>query len=85
MAHLGEGRERRAAHALGGRIAADQLRMLGFQRLEFVEQAIVFGVGDARLVEDVVAVVVLIQLSAQLKNAGFDGGHDVLSKSKRAA
>lgn len=85
MAHLSEGRERRAADALGGRVAADQLRVFGFQCLELMEQAIVFGVGNARLVEYVVAIVVLIQLSAQLKNAGFGGGHGVLSKSKRAA
>jgi hypothetical protein len=31
-----------------------------------MEQAIVLGVRDAGLVEDVVAIVVLIQLSAQL-------------------
>jgi hypothetical protein len=38
----------------------------GFQRLELVEQPVVLGVRNARLVEDVVAVVVLIQFSAQL-------------------
>jgi len=40
--------------------------VLGLQGLEFVEQAIVLGVRNARLVEDVVTIVVLIQFSAQL-------------------
>ncbi|MNJ00120.1 hypothetical protein D3C73_1593730 [compost metagenome] len=66
MTHLGERRQRRAAHSLGGRVAGDQLGMGRFQRLELVEQAVVFDVRNARLVEHVIAIVVLIQLSAQL-------------------
>jgi hypothetical protein len=75
VAHLGERRQRRAADALGRRVAGDQLGMGGFKGLEFMEQTIVFDVRNARLVQHVVTVVVLIQLSAQLENAGFGGGH----------
>ncbi len=66
MADLGERGQRRAADALGRRVGGDQFRVFGFQGLELVVQAIVFGVRDARFVEHVVAVVVLIQFSTQL-------------------
>ena len=65
MADLREGRQRSAAHPLGRGVRRDPLGMLGFQRFELMEQTIVFGVRDARLVEHVVAIVVLIQFSAQ--------------------
>ncbi|MNM99011.1 hypothetical protein D3C81_1115600 [compost metagenome] len=76
VAYLAERRQRRATDALGRRVSGHQLRVFGFQGLEFVEQAIVFGVRHARLIEHVVAVVVLIELGTQFKNSGF-GGHGV--------
>lgn len=79
MLDLGERRQRRTADPLRRRITRDQLRMLGLQGLEFLEQAIVLGVRDARLVEDVITVVVLIQFSAQFEDAGVGGGHGCLS------
>ncbi|MNI17184.1 hypothetical protein D3C73_705460 [compost metagenome] len=66
VTHLGERRQRRAAHSLGRRIAGDQFRIGGFKRFELVEQPIVLGVGNARLIQHVIAIVVLIQLGTQL-------------------
>ena len=66
VTHLSERGQRHAADALGRRVAGDQFRIGRFQRLELVEQAVVLGIGNARLVENVIAIVVLIQLSAQL-------------------
>ena len=66
VAHLGKRRERRAAHALSRRVVADQLRIGRFQRLELLEQPIVLGVRNARLIQHVVSVVVQIQFSAKL-------------------
>ncbi|MNY09215.1 hypothetical protein D3C86_1421210 [compost metagenome] len=66
MTHLGKRRQRRTAHSLRWRVAGDQFGIGRFQSLELVEQAVVLGVRNARLVEHVVTIVVLIQLSAQL-------------------
>ena len=66
VAHLSERRQGRAADSLGWRVTGDQFRVGSFERLELVEQPIVFGVRNARLVQHVIAIVVLIQLGAQL-------------------
>ncbi|MCY1358922.1 hypothetical protein D9M69_454710 [compost metagenome] len=66
VTHLGKRRQRRAAHSLGWRVTGDQFGIGRFQSLELAEQAVVFGVRNARFVEHVVTIVVLIQLSAQL-------------------
>ena len=66
VTHLSKGGQRRAAYPLGRRVGSDQLGMLGFQRLQLTEQTVVLGVRDARLVEHMVTVVMLIQFSAQL-------------------
>jgi len=87
MLDLGERRQRRTADPLRRRIARDQVRMLGFQGLELMEQTVVLGVRNARLVEDVVTVVVLIQFSAQFEDAGVGGGHGcslIKQKSSRS-
>ncbi|CAG0909199.1 unnamed protein product [Cyprideis torosa] len=55
-----------AADALAGRIGADQLRKLGFQRLQFAHQHVVFGVADRRLVVNVVAPIMLVDELHQL-------------------
>jgi len=84
---LSERRQRRAADPLRRRIPRDQFRMLSFQSLELVEQPIVLGVRNTRLVEDVVTVVVLIQFSAQFEDAGVGGGHGcslIKQKSSRS-
>ena len=80
--HLDEALARLAAHPLGGRIGGDQLGMLGFERLEFVHQPVEFGVADLRIVEHVIAVLVIADLVAQrfdLLLHIFAGGHEQLS------
>ena len=52
----------RRAHALGRRVGADKLGILLLERLELVEEAVVVGVRDLRVVEDVVAVQVVLDL-----------------------
>jgi hypothetical protein len=65
MAHRLKLRQRTGPHALRRRIGREQFGMGGFQCLQFLEQAVVFGVRDAGLVEDVIAVVVAVQFVAQ--------------------
>ncbi|MNZ54724.1 hypothetical protein D3C78_726350 [compost metagenome] len=79
VAHLAERTERLGADALGRRVAADQLGMRLLQRLQFLEQAIVFGIRHARLVEHVVAIVVLVDGDTQLLDAlGGSTGHGAI-------
>lgn len=85
MAHLAKGGQGSAADALGGRVGCDKVRVLGFKRLQLVEQAVVFGIRHAGLVEHVVAVVVLVELGTQFVDTGFGGHFQVLLHSKRAA
>ncbi|MNK90474.1 hypothetical protein D3C87_1105300 [compost metagenome] len=85
VTHLGERGQRHAADALGRRVAGDQFRVGRFQRFELVEQPVVLGVRNARLVEDVVTVVVLIEFSAQFKNAVFGGGHGCSLKKQKSS
>ena len=66
MAHGAEFLARRGADALGGRVGRGQLGMIGLERFEPAHQAIVFGVGNLGIVEDVVAVVVMVNLLAKL-------------------
>ena len=40
--------------------------MLFFQRLQFAEQAVIFAVADLRVIQRVVAVIVVVQRLAQL-------------------
>lgn len=55
-----------------------------FQRLQFAEQAVVFGVGHGRRVQHVVFMAVTVQQLAQLGCAQFMCGHRKLSNGKRA-
>jgi hypothetical protein len=63
--HRGEAGERRRADPLRRRVAAQQLGMLGFERLQLAKQPVVLGISDQRCIEDVIAVVVLADLGAQ--------------------
>ena len=74
MPHLTESTERCAADPLSRRIRRDQLRMRRLQRFQFVVQAVVFGIRNARLIQYVVTVTVQIQIRAQCKDAGGSGG-----------
>ena len=73
VAHRGEARQHRAAHALGGRIGRAQLGVRGFQRLQFLEQAVVLGVGQLGGIQRVVLVRGALDQAPQLGGAGFDG------------
>ena len=59
--HLDEAFARLAAHALGGRIGRDELRMRGLQLAQLLHQRVVFGIADLGAVEDVVEVLVAPQ------------------------
>ena len=63
-----------AAHALSRRVRLDVIRMLGLQLLQRVHQAVEFRVADLRIVEHVIAVLVMPNLFAQ----GFDFVLDVV-------
>jgi len=60
-----------AAHALGGGVIGDEIRMLGFELLKFLEQFVIFTVGDRRLGVDVVAAIVLFELLGEFPDARF--------------
>jgi hypothetical protein len=66
--------DRRAADPLGGRVGRDELRVLGLDRAQLVEQLVVLLVADDRVVEDVVALPVVDELLAQLGGA-LGGAH----------
>ncbi len=66
---LAETAARRSRHALRGRVGRDELGMRRFQRAQFQHQPVVLGVGNQRIIEHVVAVVVLCNLRAQLRRA----------------
>src|SRR5258706_16357965 len=55
-----------AADALGGRIRREELGMPGFEILELAHELVVRLIGDGRLREDVVPVIVGAQLLPQL-------------------
>ncbi len=64
--HFDESLARFSADALSGGISGDQFGMLGFQGLQPPHHHVVFGVGDFRLVQNVIQVFVMAQRFAQL-------------------
>jgi hypothetical protein len=82
LLELGDGL---GAHALCGRVRRAQLRVLGLDPPQLVEQRVVRVVPDDRVVEDVVAVVVLGQLAAQLHRAVGRGRHSAISSAAGAS
>ena len=66
VADLREPGDGLVADALRRRVRRDQLGVLGLERLQLAEQRVVDVVADLRVVEDVVAVVVVGDLLAQL-------------------
>ena len=58
-----------AAHALGGRVGGEQLGVRALELVQLAQQLVVLDVGDLGRVEDVVAVVVVLDLRAQLVDA----------------
>jgi hypothetical protein len=69
--------ERLARDPLGGGVVGDQVGKLLFQVLQLMEQAVVVRVGDLRAVFDVVEIVVVADVGAQLGDplGGFLGSH----------
>ena len=54
-----------AAHALSRRVRRDVIRMFGLQLLQRVHQAVEFRVADLRIIEHVIAVLVMPDVLAQ--------------------
>jgi hypothetical protein len=69
MAYLLELAHRLGRDALGGRIGRDELGMLLLERLQLVIERVVLVVADLGVVEDVVAVGVVVDRLAQLGGA----------------
>ena len=65
MAHAGKRVQRFAADALGRGIRRDQPRVRRLQSLERLEQSVVFGIRNLRVVQHIVVVCVLVELVAQ--------------------
>ena len=70
----------RRADTLRRRVGRDEVGMLFFERLQLAHQPVVFRVGNFRIVEDVIAVVVVLDLLTQLTHScrgalGCAGGH----------
>ena len=74
VADLLELRDRLAADALRRRVGRDELGVLGLDRAQLVEQRVVLVVADLGVVEDVVAVAVVVELLAQLGGADASSG-----------
>ena len=62
-----------------------QLGVLGLERAQLVEQRVVVVVADLGVVEDVVAVAVVVELLAQLGGARRAAGWPSLTPTSRAA
>ena len=66
MGHLLQLRHRLAPHPLGGRVGSEEVRVLGLQPPQLVHEGVVLVVTDLRIVQDVVAVVVVFEQPPQL-------------------
>jgi hypothetical protein len=93
VAHLLELVERLRADALRRRVGRAQLGVLGLEVAQLVEQRVVVGVRDLGVVEDVVAVVVVLERPPQLGRPALGGrahtsraaGSSSASRSKPAS
>ena len=61
-----EGLQGTRAHPLGGGVRGGQLRVLRLQGAQLLHQTVVLAVGDLRVVQGVVAVVVIVDLLPEL-------------------
>src|SRR5262249_7867143 len=79
--------ERGAPDPLGGRVRSEQLRMFLLDSLELAEQVVVLGIRDLRVVQHVVAAVVVSDLPPQLVGTlgdGLGGAHRYVEASAPA-
>src|SRR5207245_11488534 len=60
---------RRSAHALGGAVGGDEVRKARLELAELAHEGVVLGVGDLGPRLDVVQIVVVVNLLAQLRDA----------------
>ena len=77
MSDLLEAFQRPAADALSGRVRRDQVGKLGFQVLQLLVELVVFQIGDRRLGQHIITVIVLANLLTQAGDSllGFGLGH----------
>ena len=66
--HLGEAVQGLPPHPLGGGIGGNPLRVGLLQLLQLTQHAVVFKIGDGGLVQDIVQIVVVVELPAELLN-----------------
>ena len=66
---LGELGDRLGAHPLRRRVGGDELGMVTLERAQLVQQRVIDVVADLGVVEHVVAVVVVVELSLELAGA----------------
>ncbi len=59
MPHLGKPLERFAPNSLGWRIRGNELWIFLFEFLQTAEKTVVLNIGDLRVVEHVIAVIVI--------------------------
>jgi len=76
MPDFGSSRAWLAGDTLGGRLRGHELRVSGLERAQLAQQRVELGVGDARIVEHVVPVVVGLDLTDECGVLlGRGGGH----------
>ena len=68
MHHLGEAVQGLPPHPLGGGIGSNPLWVGLLQFLQLTQHAVVFKIGDGGLVQDIVQIVVVVELPAELLN-----------------
>src|SRR6516225_4681294 len=71
----GETLDRLSADTLGRTVGRNQLRMFGFELLELFEKLVEFFVGNLRFGFNIIEVVVMIDLSAELVDSFLDAWH----------
>ncbi len=59
--------DRGSANPLGGGIGGDPGGVGGFEGAEFVQQLVVFVIADDRIIQNVIAVIVVVNLLAQME------------------
>ena len=84
MPNFGKGRRRRGSDPLGRGIGSLQFGMLALDRKQFPHQAVVLHVGDERIVQLMVAAVVILDGFPELGGATPDGpgeSHDAVGSA----
>jgi hypothetical protein len=66
VANLAEPGGWTGAYPLGGRVRRAQLRILFLERDQVAEEVVVLGIRDLRVVQDVIAVVVVLEQLSKL-------------------